>query len=121
VPDITGSDALIVRHRNRTGQDDRALQRAAAKGELTRLRSGAYVRTAAWEALSPDDRRRLEAAATAEMHATYVASHRSAAALWRVPTIRKHDGLVHARVTVAAGTGPSTACGSTRSATRIST
>lgn len=104
MPPITGTGALIVRHRNRTGQDDRALQRAASKGELTRLRSGAYVRTAVWEALSSEDRRRLEAAAMAEMHPTYVASHRSAAALWRVPSIRRHDGLVHGRVTVAAGT-----------------
>jgi hypothetical protein len=103
---LVGARALLLlsRHGNREGQDERALQRAAARGRLTRLRSGAYVTTTAWNALSPDDRRRLQAAAMAEMHASYVASHRSAAALWGVPTVRKADGLVHARVSMAAGT-----------------
>jgi hypothetical protein len=101
---IAGSDELIVtRHRNHTGHDDRALQRAAASGELARLRSGASVATAVWRSLSPEDQRRLEAVAMAEMHPAFVASHRSAAALWRGPTIRRHDGLVQARVTEAAG------------------
>lgn len=101
---IVGSaDLILARHRNRAG-NDRVLQRAAERGELTRLRSGAYVATTIWQALPQDDRRRLEAAAMAEMHPSFVASHRSAAALWRVPTIRRPDGLVHARVGVAAGT-----------------
>ena len=102
---ISGTEALVIsRHRNHVVADDRRLQRAVLRGEMTRLRNGAFVRTAVWSTLMPDDRRRLEAAAAAEMQATYVASHRSAAALWRVPTIRKHDGLVHARVSSAAGT-----------------
>ncbi|HEY8319883.1 MAG TPA: hypothetical protein VIG76_13760 [Amnibacterium sp.] len=96
------ADLILVRHHNRTG-DGRAMQRAADRGDLTRLRSGAYVSAAIWDRLPEDDRRRLEAAAMAEMHPAFVASHRSAAALWHVPTIRPPDGLVHARVTVAAG------------------
>jgi hypothetical protein len=103
-PFVQTGTIILSRHRNRVGQDERALQRAAASGRLARLRSGAYVTTAVWNALSAGDRRRLEVAAMAEMHASYVASHRSAAALWGVPTIRRHDGLVHARVTMAAGT-----------------
>lgn len=98
------AEALVLtRHRNRSGQDDRALQRAAERGELTRLRSGAYVVTKRWERLPQADRRRLEAAAMAELNPAFVASHRSAAALWRIPTIRTPDGFVHARVTQAAG------------------
>jgi hypothetical protein len=100
---IAGSDALLV-HRNRTGWDERSLQRAAERGSLIRLRSGAYVSATVWNALASHERRRLEVAAMAEMHAGYVASHGSAAVLWGVPTIRNHDGLVHARVTEAAGT-----------------
>lgn len=102
---LPGTEVLVTtRHRNRLGQDDRALQRAAERGELTRLRSGAYVATSVWERLPQGDRRRLEAAAMAELHPAFVASHRSAAALWRIPSIRPPDGLVHARVTQAAGT-----------------
>lgn len=101
---ITGAESLIVlRHRNHTGHDDRALQRRAATGELTRLRSGAYVPTAVWAALRSADRRRLEAAAMAEAHPAYVGSHRSAGAVWRIPSLQRHDGLVHARVSLAAG------------------
>ena len=95
-------DLILVRHHNRSG-DGRVLQRAADRGELRRLRSGAYVSATIWDRLPEDDRRRLEAVAMAEMHPAFVASHRSAAALWHVPTIRPPDGLVHARVSVAAG------------------
>lgn len=102
---FAGYEALVVtRHRNHTVADDRAMQRAAVRGDMTKLRNGAFVQTAVWSKLSSDDRRRLEAAATAEMHAGYIATHRSAAALWRAPTLRRHDGIVHARATVAAGT-----------------
>jgi hypothetical protein len=104
MPPVTGSDSLVVvRHRNHTGHDDRALQRRAATGELTRLRSGAYVPTAVWRTLRAEDRRRLEAAAMAEQHAGYAASHRTAGALWRIPSLRRHDGIVDARVTAASG------------------
>lgn len=104
MPPIAGVDSLIVlRHRNHTGHDDRALQRAAASGELLRLRGGASVRASAWTSMRSEDRRRLEAAAMAEQHATYVATHRTAGALWRIPSLRRHDGVVHARATMAAG------------------
>ncbi len=99
---IRGSEHLLLHHRNRIA-DSRALQRAAQDGGLIRLRSGAFVPAAVWNGLTAAERRRLETAAAAEKHASYVASHRSAAALWRIPTIRPHDGLVHARVSSAAG------------------
>lgn len=98
---IAGAEHLtFVRHRS---GDERALQRAAARGELTRLRSGAYVDTAAWRTLTAKDRRRLETVAMARMHPGFVASHRSAAALWGIPTVCAPDGLVHARVTMSVG------------------
>lgn len=100
---IAGSEHLVLRHRNRVA-DQRTLQRAVVRGEMTRLRSGAFVPTAVWRALSEEDRRRLEALAMSEMSRGFIASHRSAGALWGVPTIRSADGLVHGRVTAAAGT-----------------
>lgn len=104
MPPVAGADSLLVlRHRNRTPADPRALQRRAVSGELTRLRSGAYVVTSVWATLRAEDRRRLEAAAMAEQHASYRASHRTAGALWRIPSLRRHDGVVDARVTAAAG------------------
>jgi hypothetical protein len=102
---IAGRDQLILfRESDHRGIGDRALQRAKDRGELTRLRSGAYVPTGLWNSLRNDDRKRLEAAAMAEMHPSFVASHRSAGALWRIPSVLKHDGLVHARSSATAGT-----------------
>jgi hypothetical protein len=37
------------------------------------------------------------------MHPAFVASHRTAAALWRIPSVLKHDGVVHARASMASG------------------
>lgn len=99
---IRAREHLVLRPRNRLA-DERTLQRAVVRGDMVALRSGAFVPSAVWQTLSPGDRRRLEAAAAAETNPSYIASHRSAAALWRIPTIRLPDGLVHARVTAAAG------------------
>ena len=103
---ITGREQLqLVRHRNRYGIDDRALRRSAFRGELTKLRSGAFVETALWDALGDEDRARLEVAAAWEAgRGFFVASHASAAALWEVPRISTPDGLVHSLTSLAAGT-----------------
>src|SRR4051812_42679002 len=102
---ITGLEHLaLTRHRNVRIGDDRSLRRAAERGTLTRLRIGAYVPTAVWQALSRQERHRLAAAAAAEMSASFIASGRTAAALWGVPALGRGDGLVHTRVTTAAGT-----------------
>lgn len=95
---------MLVRHRNHTGMDSRALQRAAERGELIKLRSGAYVLASVWKGLNRDERIRLEVAAANDVHrGTFIASHRSAAALWGMPRIQKHDGLVHQRVSLLTG------------------
>lgn len=103
---IRGTESLLlVRHRNHTGLSSSALNRLAARGELTSLRSGAFVRTAVWNALSSDERIRLEVATAAAVHrGSFTATHRSSAALWGVPRIRRHDGLVHQRVSASTGT-----------------
>jgi hypothetical protein len=71
---------------------------------MTRLAIGAYVPTSVWLALSKEDRHRLAAAAASETNASFVASHRTGAAMLGVPLLGPGDGLVHTRVTVAAGT-----------------
>ena len=103
--EIAGRNALLlVRHRNHTGMDSSVLTRGARRGDLIQLRSGAFVKAAVWKALTPDERVRLEVAAAAAVHrGPFVASHRSAAAHWGIPRIKKHDGLVHQRATSTAG------------------
>ena len=97
-------ELVLVRHRNHTGMDSRALHRAAERGELVKVRSGAFVRAAVWRSLAIDQRIRLEVIAASEVHrGSFIASHRSAAALWGMPRIGRHDGLVHQRVTTACG------------------
>lgn len=105
VQQITGRSGLVlVRHRNHTGLDSNALKRAAERGELVRLRSGAYVRATIWASLTSDERIRLEVAAAQAVHrGDFIASHRSAAALWGLPRVRRHDDLVHQRVSRTTG------------------
>jgi hypothetical protein len=75
--------------RNRTGVDDRWLRREAEAGRLVRVRRGVYVEARAWSGLSPDERSRLVVAAALDRAAgVLVASHRSAAALLGIPSIR---------------------------------
>lgn len=102
---IAGRDSLLlVRHRNHTGMSSSVLNRGAHRGDLLRLRSGAFVQAAVWNALTADERIRLEIAAAAAVHrGPFTASHRSAAALWGAPRIQKHDGLVHQRVSATTG------------------
>lgn len=94
---------LTMRHRN-LAADERRLRRSTARGEFVRLPIGAYVPTAVWRSLSPEERHRLAVAAAADMRASLAISHRSAGAIWGVPSVARPDGLVHARSTTAAGT-----------------
>lgn len=84
--------------------DDRALRKAAAKGILTRVRRGVYVRTAIWDWLGPLDRYRLVIAAAAEAtDGRLVVSHRSAAALWGVPLVGRYPDDVDVLTSFASG------------------
>lgn len=95
---------LITRHRNHAVMDPRALTRAVRRGELLRLRCGAYVRSEVWQALPIDEQRRLAVAAAEDAaSAGLVFSHRSAAALWGVPLLGARTEPVDVRTTVAAG------------------
>lgn len=100
---ISGRFSLqFVGHRNHTGIDDRLLRRAAEQGVLTRIRRGVFVPTEVWQALSPDERRRLFMASALEMNPGLVASHRSAAALWGIPLLQ-HPPVVDILVPLTQG------------------
>lgn len=91
-------------HRNITGVDDRALRRAAERGELTRLHRGVHVQTAVWDALERDERSRLFVAAALDAgRGDLVASHESAAALWGIPLVGAPPSVVHVAVPLDAG------------------
>lgn len=64
------------------GLDDRAIRRALAAGQWTRIRQGVYTQAAVWAAADREARHRIEAHAVAHRLAGRVAlSHTSAAAM----------------------------------------
>lgn len=84
---------------------DGARQRGAgARGEVVRLRRGAYVGSAHWSALTADERHlaRIHAVAAAAS-APPVLSHWSAAVVWDLPTVGRPDDRVHITVRAAGG------------------
>lgn len=81
-------DVRYVGFRNHTGVDDRTLRKAHQRGELVKVRRGAFVPAGVWRSLDPTERYRLTVAAAAEMtERQLVLSHRSAAAIWGVPLV----------------------------------
>jgi hypothetical protein len=86
----------------------RALVRACTAGELVRVRRGAYVSAASWEAASDEDRHVLRVAAATALFPALVLSHESAAVAWGMPRIALWDDAVHVVVGDATG-GRSTA------------
>lgn len=102
---IVGAGALrTARFYEATGRDARALRHEIARGLLVRVRRGAYVPAEIWAPLSPRQRERLRiAAAHLVARGAFVASHRSAAALWEVPALHRPDEFVHVLASASAG------------------
>lgn len=72
------------------------MRRAAARGDLRRLRPGAFVGTEHWTALDDDERHRLAVrAAVAAAPTPVLVSHGSAAVLWGLPVVGVRDRRVH--------------------------
>ncbi|MDM4761434.1 type IV toxin-antitoxin system AbiEi family antitoxin domain-containing protein [Galbitalea sp. SE-J8] len=70
----------------RANPDTRALTRALARGELVKLRRGAYVAREVWDAADARDRHLLRAhAAASQMQSEPVLAGFSAAAVWGMP------------------------------------
>jgi hypothetical protein len=67
--------------------DDPSARRAAERGELVRIRRGVYVRADVWRELDARDRYRMVCRGFSLSRADPpVLTHRSAAALWNLPT-----------------------------------
>jgi len=78
--------------------------RRAARGDETRVATGAYIPTSVWEALGPRDQYLLRVRAVAEtrLHRS-VLSHWSAAAIHGLPSIEAWPSTVHFTVGQTAG------------------
>ena len=80
----------------RSGRDDRALRRAAGRGELVRVAPGTYVSAPAWVAASPEERHAVVVRATvARTTSDIVVSHRSALAVHGFPLASPMPSRVH--------------------------
>ena len=98
-PDPWRVEIIVVRGGSYGAAERRALARDVARGLLLRLRAGAHVEAAAFEALSPEGRHivRLRAFA-AVTDAPPVFSHFSAAVVLGLPVLRTRLGAVHTTV-----------------------
>ncbi len=88
MPDTTSPIQIMRRRGQLARPDDRRLQRALASGEWVRVAPGSFARGADWARLTPLERHR--AIVIERLHrltAPATASHRSAAALWRIDTL----------------------------------
>jgi len=81
------SHTHLVRFATNVGERDQLYQRSR-RGEVVRVMRGCYVDTPYWEQLKPDDRHRALAQLSAlSFGSELVFSHRTAAALWRLPVL----------------------------------
>src|SRR4051812_23906696 len=82
--------------RDLTAMDERsAFYTRARRGEFVQLFRGAFVLASEWRRLDSDGRYRSRIKAAAAVRPTIVASHDSAAALWRLPAVDGWPNLVH--------------------------
>ena len=89
------SHTHLVRHAANVGERD-ALYQRRRRGEVTRVINGVYVETAFWNSIQPDDRHRAIAHLSALKFGDHlVFSHRTAAALWRLPVLGAWPARVH--------------------------
>lgn len=89
-------ELILARELSRLVYDDPAARRAAARGELVRIRRGVYVRTEEWAALDPRQRYILVCRGFALSRASRpVLSHASAGAMWRLPHLGRQPSEVH--------------------------
>lgn len=76
--------------------DSRLAVRGTARGELVRIKRGAFVLARDWAAASAAERQRLRAAAYATSHSGLVFSHHTSAAVHGIPVVDEGSELVHA-------------------------
>jgi len=101
---IAHDDLLLSRRSSSLGLDPAELRRACARGELVRLRPGAYVAASTWAAAGVDERHRLRIrGAAAASRTPVVVSHVSAAVLHGLPLVGAPPHDVHVLVPPAGG------------------
>jgi hypothetical protein len=87
--------AHLARHATRLGERD-ALYQRLRRGEITRVFRGCFVDTSVWGSLPPAERHRaLAHLAAACFGDELVFSHRTAAALYRLPVLGPWPARVH--------------------------
>lgn len=85
----------LVRYATNVGERD-ALYQRFRRGEVTRVIRGCYVDSAYWAALGSGDRHRALAQLSVLVFGDeLVFSHRTAAALWRLPVLGEWPARVH--------------------------
>lgn len=85
------------------GLELRAVSRAVQRGELVRVKRGAYVSSASWARLAEDEKHLVRARAVASSHRGAVFSHWSAAAILGLPIIGPWPSDVHVAAPRASG------------------
>ena len=90
------SPTIILSRELRAMGMERELRARLARGTLRRIRHGVYVETSEYEALTADERYRLDVAAVAHLLPRTQFSRDSAAALWRLPSLGPWPLDVHA-------------------------
>lgn len=94
--DAAPAEVIVARELSRLVYDDPAARRAAARGELVRVRRGLYARTEEWNALSPRERYLLVCRGySLSRREQPVLSHQSAAAIWALPYLGRQPSEVH--------------------------
>lgn len=94
--DFSYPQILRVSDLDAAGLDDRDLRRRADHGELHRVARGCYVPTEAWHQLDTRERYEVEVRTRLSLLSSHVvASHDSAAAFWRLPTLNGWPSTVH--------------------------
>jgi len=99
---IRGAGLLRVADESAVRGD--AIRRAARRGDVERLRRGAYVGAAHWAGSDEAQRHLLHVrAAVAAARTPVLVSHRSAAVLWGLPVVGLRDQRVHLTFVGASG------------------
>lgn len=100
----SSSGLILSADRHRTGADESGYARACRRGELVRIRRGAYCEAREWESLNARDRYllTLRAVAAASM-GPVVFCGVPAAAVWNMPIMNASPRRVHVVVPAATG------------------
>jgi len=83
--------------------DPRTVARAAGRGDLVRVKRGAYCARTVWESVTETERHRMRVLAVSHSHPGSIFSHRSAAVLLDLPIIGSWPSEVHVSAVRASG------------------